>query len=401
MINKMIDINNKLCTGCGACIVICPMKCITFDKNLEGFRVPAIDMSKCINCGKCKLVCCLEKDKIQGVVDEKQEAYAAITKDNNLWKNSSSGGAFTEICKAITELSGNEEVMYCGAVLEGKNVFHKCVDKIEDINVFRKSKYVQSNLKDCFLKVKLALELNKYVVFSGVPCQIYGLRSFLGKKYEKLFCIDLICHGVGSPEVFKDCLENEEKKRNKKIKEYEFRYKNIKFGNFERYTSYYLFEDGSDKKIKFDNYNKLFLSQVCLRSSCAENCKFRNIDRQGDITIADFNGKIKVLPEINDYRNYSTVVFNNKQGKKIKEILNQNMKMYECDIKQICMYNPLFCKTTKGNKKREQFFKEYGKGETIENLVKKYGLKFSINKGIITQYIPYKLKRMIFEIIRG
>ena len=95
------------------------------------------------------------------------------------------------------------------------------------------------------------------------------------------------------------------------------------------------------------------------------------------------------------------MVFNNKQGKKIKEILNQNMKMYECDIKQICMYNPLFCKTTKGNKKREQFFKEYGKGETIENLVKKYGLKFSINKGIITQYIPYKLKRMIFEIIRG
>ncbi len=401
MINKMIDINNKLCTGCGACIAICPMKCITFDKNSEGFRVPAIDMSKCINCGKCKLVCCLEKDKIQGVVDEKQEAYAAITKDNNLWKNSSSGGAFTEICKAITELSGNEEVMYCGAVLEGKNVFHKCVDKIEDINVFRKSKYVQSDLKDCFLKVKSALELNKYVVFSGVPCQIYGLRSFLGKKYEKLFCIDLICHGVGSPEIFKDCLENEEKKRNKKIKKYEFRYKNVRFGNFERYTSYYLFENGNDKKIKFDNYNKLFLNQVCLRSSCAENCKFRNIDRQGDITIADFNGKIKVLPEINDYRNYSTVVFNNKQGKKIKEILNQNMKMYECDIKQICMYNPLFCKTTKGNKKREQFFKEYGKGETIENLVKKYGLKFSINKGIITQYIPYKLKRMIFEIIRG
>lgn len=400
MEKKTIDITNDLCTGCGACVAACPVKCITLKKNMEGFRVPEIDTSKCINCGKCKSVCCLEKDIVKGISTGEQEANAAITKDNNLWKQSSSGGAFTEICKAVDQLSLDNQVLYCGAVLEEKKVFHKCVEKLDEIEIFRKSKYVQSDLRNCFSEIKKALEEGKYVVFSGVPCQIYGLRKFLGKKYERLFCIDLICHGVGSPDVFKDCLEYEEKKDKKKIKKYEFRYKNVKFGNFERYTSRYLFDDGSEKRIKFDNYNRLFLNQVCLRHSCGENCKFRSIDRQGDITIADFNGKIKVFPEINDYRNYSTIVFNNEQGKKLKEILKQNMYMYQCDIKEVCKYNPLFCRTTKGNSERESFFKDYVSKESIETLVKKYGLKQSFGMGTIIQYIPYKIKRIIFEIVR-
>lgn len=402
MNTKTIDINNKVCTGCSACIAICPTRAISFIRNIEGFNTPIIDKVKCINCGKCKSVCCLEKNKIQGVTEGKQEANAAITLDNKLWKESSSGGAFSEICKAVNELAKieNNQVIFCGAVLEDKNVFHKCVEKLEEIDVFKKSKYVQSDLKECFLEIKKNLESEKYVVFSGVPCQIYGLRSFLGKKYERLFCIDLICHGVGSPEIFEQCLKNEEIKEKKKIKKYQFRYKDVKLGNIERYTSYYLFEDGTEKKIKYDNYNKLFLNQVCLRSSCGENCKFRNIDRQGDITIADFNNKIKVFPEISDYRNYSTVVFNNIQGKKLKKTLEKNMKMYKCNVAKICMYNPLFYRTTNGNLNRDKFFKEYREGEKIEKLVKKYGLKRSFGIDILFQYIPYKIKRIVFEIIR-
>lgn len=389
------------CTGCGACMSICPKKCIKFKRNDEGFDIPIIDKEVCIECGKCKTVCAAGNRKINGVSDDKQNAFAAITKDNKLWLESASGGAFSEICSAINKLANGRKVLFCGATINEKKVFHTCVDDIKDIEKFRKSKYVQSTIGDCFNIIEKNLKNDGYVVFSGTPCQVFGLREYLRKSYKNLFCIDLICHGVGSPGVFEKCLNKEEELYSKKIKEYNFRFKKPRFGSFERHTSHYVFDNGTTKNIKFDNYNKLFLNQICLRKSCGENCKFRNINRQGDFTIADFNEKYKAFPKLNDYRNYSTIVFNNEQGRRLIPYLQNNMNLYGCDLEHICKYNPLFCKTTKGNQRRDDFFKEYVEGKSIVDLVEKYGLVPAKGLSKLKQSVPYKIKRILFKISRG
>lgn len=393
--------DKSLCTGCGACAAICPSKCINLGEDEEGFEQPVINRAECVQCGLCDAVCILGKKEVEGVADKEQQAWAGVSKDYENWLTSTSGGAFAEICNAVNELANGTEVMYCGATINGVKTFHYCTKQLEEIEKFKKSKYVQSNIGNCYSEIKEELQKGGYVVFSGTPCQVYGLRRFLGKNYEKLFCIDLICHGVGSPGVFERCLKEMGQIYGKGICGYMFRYKKPMMGSFARYNSRYFFEDGSKKDVYLDMYNRLFLNQVCLRLSCGENCKFRNGNRQGDITLGDFNFKEKVLPELDDYRNYSTLVLNNAHGTSVMPYLQKRMDLHSVPMNAIYVYNPLFYKTTEGNaENRRLFFDEYKENVSVKYLAKKYGIKKPSLAKRVRNMLPYRCKWIGYRVIR-
>lgn len=347
------------CTGCGACASICPMHCITMRKDSEGFLYP-IASDACVHCGKCQRVCPIESNRLIEKNERiEQSAFCAVTKNKSVWKRSASGGAFSEICRAFA----NQDTIICGAAWDGLRVHHVCVEGIDKINVLCKSKYVASDTENVFSEIIKYIENGKKVIFCGTPCQVSGLRKAIGKKTENLLCIDLICHGVGSPDVFIACMEQLGKQLGGKVTAYEFRAKRSAYE-----TDHIQSTDLSDgKKIYLynDPYIQLFLDQLCLRPSCGKHCRFRCEQRTGDITIADFKGLTNVYPFLTgSKKNYSSIIFNTEKGLDLLSTLQKNMVMYPCKIEDIKKYNPLFYKQTWFSEIRDVFFAEFTQDST-------------------------------------
>lgn len=264
----------------------------------------------------------------------------------------------------------------------------------------RKSKYIESVLGDSFIQIKEDLSSGNQVIFCGTPCQVSGLRRYLGKSWNNLFTIDLICHGVGSAYVFEKCIDLIGEQFHKKVKKYEFR---AKRGYYE--TDYLVkveFEDGTIKYLSGDPYMQLFLRQDCLRPSCGENCEFRCEYRQGDITIADFKNLYNVFPDlVGVKKNYSSIIANTKKGCKVIEVLKKNMEMRECDINIIKKYNPLFCRQTVFSECRDGFFRDFVSDpfETIKkNTHSADVIKGSLLKAVIAR-LPLVFRRFVIRSI--
>lgn len=388
--------DKKDCVGCSACKSICPKECIVMLQDERGFLYPNISNDQCIKCGLCSKVCPIQKQKnITSEKEQKHTCNVGITLDCEILERSTSGGAFTEICKTISENIKNDIFIFAATINELK-VYH-CGANIDKISIFNKSKYIQSDIKNCFNEIKQFLDNNKYIVFCGTPCQVDGLHCFLQKQYENLFTIDFICHGVGSQLVFNRFIEETEKKYNKKIVEYVFRYTKKIRGCFPRYISFCRFSDDKATIKYIDSYNKLFLNQLCLRDSCGDLCRYRKPVRYSDITIADFNGNLN----IKDPRKYSTIITNTMKGENVLQKLNNRMKLYNYDLKLIEKNNPLFFHTTCENPKRDSFFDDFIKGLTIEELVANYVPKSKFNiKIFIANILPYSVKYEIKSLIR-
>lgn len=342
----------KNCVGCTACYSVCPTRSIQMIEDEEGFLYPSL-IGKCIQCGKCERVCPIHNMKLEEQT-YKKKAYAGVTRDWNIWERSASGGAFSEICRAW----GDNKTIIAGAAWGGLRVHHICVKGVNNISPLCKSKYIASNLEDTFIEIENYLQCGNKVLFCGTPCQVAGLKQFLGKEYTNLLLIDLICHGVGSPKIFNSCIKVIEKQLGCNISRYEFRSKKRKYeyDHIEKITLL----NNKEVSLSTDPYIQLFLKQLCLRPSCGENCKYRNEHRQGDITIADFKGLKQVFPKLaNESRNYSTIIINNNKGEKIISALEKSMILYECRIEDIKRYNPLFYRQTRSTKKRDEFFTDY------------------------------------------
>jgi len=331
----------------------CPVGCITMMKDEEGFIYP-VSSEHCIHCKKCEAVCPIlnqPKSQIQDKI-----VYAGKSKKHSVWKASSSGGAFYEICNSW----GESDTLYFGAVWDGLTVKHDCVEGIENIGPLQKSKYIYSDTNGSFSKIKNYLDQGRYVVFSGTPCQVAGLKNYLNRDYERLLTIDLVCHGVGSPDVFHNCISLLEKRYSGIIEKIEFRSKKECY-DFDHLSLITI--NGKGIYIINDPYTQLFLSQACLRPSCGLNCQFRNINRQGDITIADFKGLVDVFPSLRGYKeNYSTIIINTKKAFTILESLDSKMNLLKCEIEDIEKYNPLISGQSQfavENQNREPFFKKY------------------------------------------
>jgi len=356
-------IEKKKCTGCKMCADVCPKDAITFKCDNEGFWYPEVDYDKCIKCKKCIKVC-PTINRI--IVKNEMKAYACINKNKSIRLDSSSGGIFTLVAEQIIEENG----VTFGAMFDGEfEVIHSYVETKGELEKLRGSKYVQSNVDDTYSQAKGFLKEGRKVLFTGTPCQIGGLKSYLQKDYSNLFCIDIICHGVPSPKVWKKYIEFREKKSGSISQRIAFRRKNE---GWKRYSVSFLFKNNTEyrKTLHQDLYMRAFLKDVCLRPSCYA-CEFKSLHRQSDITLADFWGIQKMLPEMDDDKGTSLIFVNSESGQSMLEQIKEKIIYTEVDVNQAIVYNPSAVKSIGYNPKRDDFFRELDQLD-FDELVKKY-----------------------------
>lgn len=294
------------CCGCGACLNACPKGAISMIENSEGFLVPSVDSSLCIDCSLCLKACPALNEK--RATNPEPECYAAQAHDD-IRSISSSGGIFTPLAEAILNRGG----LVCGAAFRNDwTVHHIIVDQKEDLAKLRGSKYVQSDTEDCYKRIKALLKDGKWVLFSGTPCQVAGLYTYLGKDYDTLLTVDIFCHGAPSPGVWKRYLrENYEPGS---IANVNFRDKKAIGWS----CSHVAITLKNGKKEVSDNYTKWFHSSIILRPSC-ENCKHNKLPRPGDISLGDWWGISQIDPKLNDGKGLSNVLINTPKGKALYE----------------------------------------------------------------------------------
>lgn len=348
----MIRITDKSkCSGCYSCENACPQNCITMVSDNEGFWYPQVDEQKCVNCGLCEKSCPIMNKTIDG--DIVPSVFAVINKDENVRLESSSGGIFTLLAERIINNGG---VVFGAAFAKDfKSVEHIVVDKIEDLYKLRGSKYLQSKIGDAYKLVKQYLKDGKCVYFSGTPCQISGLYSYLGKNYDNLITQDLICHGVPSPLVWEKYVNYCEKKAASKTRRTFFRHK--KYG-WKKFSLQFVFEDGGkySQTIYDDLYMRGFLTDLYLRPSCY-NCSFKSIERLADITLADFWGVEKISAHMDDDKGTSLVFLHSIKGKTLFDKISDKIIFDSTDLDFAVRANSAMIKSAKPHRNRDKFFK--------------------------------------------
>lgn len=298
---KMEIVEQELCYGCNACYNICPVNAIVMKQNTEGFFLPEIDDTKCIHCNKCKDVC----PAIDQVYNKSSEPEIfAFQAEGDILNEGSSGGVFPLLAKEFLENNG---IVFGVAFDDNWSAKHIAVDDIEDLEKITLSKYLQSDTGDSFKKVKELLGEGKQVLYAGCPCQIAGLNLFLGKEYDNLITVDLLCHGVPSPGCFSSYLKEN----------FQFdRIEKIAFRGGEKWSPFFKvnYNDGKleEYSLKNNAYVRAFLKDVNLRRTCY-GCKYNRLPRQGDITIGDLWGARKMDLGFPNPKT-SVVLLNSKKG---------------------------------------------------------------------------------------
>lgn len=346
----MIEMESKSdCSGCGACGEICPVSAIVMRPDEEGFLYPSVNEDECVRCGKCVSVCPIVSKRKD--VDEKGIiAYAAKTKREEVLLNSSSGGIFTEIATRILDENG---IVFGAAFDESFGVRHIAIDRVSDLDKLRGSKYLQSEIASSYSEARNCLEQGKTVLFTGTPCQIGGLYSFLDKDYDNLITQDIICHGVPSPTVWKRYVEYREAKTSSKTRKAFFR--NKKYG-WKSYSMQFEFENSKkySRIASEDPYMRGFLNNLCLRPSCYE-CYFKSKARMTDITLADCWGIENICPELDDDRGTSLVIINSPKGRLLFDEIKLNLEYRKVDFEEAVRYNSAMTASATKNPCREAF----------------------------------------------
>ena len=352
----MLELINKAnCCGCTACKSICPKNAIKMQEDEEGFLYPVIEQDKCINCGLCQKVCPI-LNKVQEVKCE-QEAYLVNNKDIKVREQSTSGGAFTAIANYVIT---NKGVVYGAAFDDRFNVYHTYIESTNDLEKFRGSKYVQSDLKDTFKEVKSFLDNNRIVCYSGTPCQIEGLKKYLGKDYDNLITVDIVCHAVPSPLVWRKYLEyQQEKLELRNIKRILFRDKR-KYGY--KYSTMTIEAENKtyNEGVETDPYLRAFFGDLSDRPSCYE-CKFKKQNRVSDFTIWDCFIVGDISKKLDDDKGTSRILINTEKGKKIFEEIKKNFNFTEVETQSLVKNVKEMLHSVETNEKRTQFFKELNK----------------------------------------
>lgn len=348
----MIEIKEKKdCCGCTACINICPVNAITMKEDSEGFLYPNVDQKKCVNCGLCEKICPIlnKKEKEENY----QKAYVINNKNDEVRAQSTSGGSFTPIAEYVIE---NKGVVF-GAILDDNlNVYHTYAETKEEIKKFRGSKYVQSDLKNTFTEVKKFLENGRMICFSGTPCQIQGLKSFLGKEYETLITVDVVCRAVPSPLVLRKYLEFHKQT-------------NINAGNIDRivfrdkskygYNYSSMLVEGKNLKyregVETDPYLRAFFNNYSDRPSCFD-CKFRNKDRISDFTIWDCFTIAQFDKKLADNKGTTRMLIQTKKGANIFEKIKNKYNYKEIEVEEAIRNVREMKESPVPNNNREKFF---------------------------------------------
>lgn len=360
----MITINDKQkCSGCHACFSACPKNCISMKADEEGFLYPIVDEQSCVNCGLCDKVCpILQSNQIKGSI----EAYAVKNNDEYIRQNSSSGGFFSVVSEWVLSQGG----IVFGASFDKKlNVIHQSADNSEGLERLRGSKYVQSIIGDTYLQAKDFLEKGRIVYYTGTPCQIEGLLSFLSKPYDNLITSDIICHGVPSPAVWQKYLDSYSKNDGTVVSKASFRNKDEGWKRFSMKLE--LSNDVQYRKMFLnDDFMLAFLKNYCLRPSCY-GCSFKTIERPSDFTLADFWGIEKMLPEMDDDKGTSLVLVNSEKGQMLFDKLKNRITFEKVNGNEAIKYNIAAVESMVEPKGRDVFMKKVT-SKNFGKMVKKH-----------------------------
>lgn len=305
--------NMEHCTGCSACVGICPKAALSMGPDRLGFLRPRHAPEQCIDCHLCEQVCPVLHPPTGSSAPE---AVAATARDDTLLKQCSSGGVFPLLAKEILARGG---AVYGAAFDKDFRVQHIRVDALQDLPRLYSSKYVQSDLRDTFRQAKNDLNAGIPVCFSGTPCQIAGFKSYLGKDYDHLITLDLVCHSVPSPEIWQHYKRRLENRQNSRLTTFHFRHKTA---GWEAYSLHGEFEDGSsvDSPARTDPYMQGFVKGLYSRESCY-HCPFKGISRCSDLTLGDFWGAHAALPQAYHPMGTSIAVLHTEKAKKLLPVL--------------------------------------------------------------------------------
>lgn len=360
----MIKISKRSsCCGCTACKSICPYDAISMKPDNMGFFYPVVDSSKCVDCGLCEKVCAFNAGYDKSLNLPYPEAYAVRHKDIKEVSTSRSGAAFIALSDWILAQGG---VVYGAGYEDGFRVVHKKAKTKKERDEFKGSKYVQSDLKETFAQIKSELKAGIIVLFSGTPCQTSGLASFVGSKLrEKLYLVDIVCHGVPSPFIWRDYLQYIENKVGDKAISVDFRDK-TELGWAAHKESFTF----SSKKIYRKTYTYMFYEHIMFRPSC-EVCYFTNIVRPSDVTLADFWGWEKTDSTFNkDNKGVSLVLCNTNKGHELFMKVVEDMLIIKTEISK-CI-QPNLRNPSVFNSNWQEFEMQYiNKG--FEYVAKRYG----------------------------
>ncbi len=374
---KIIE-SKQECCGCRICEHICPVSAIKMILDEEGFLYPFIDKSLCEDCGLCKKVCSFIKEKVKFDRLNNSLFYAVRHKDISEILKSRSGAMFVVLSDYILVKEG---VIYGAGFDKNLTVIHKRATSKKDRDEFRGSKYVQSDLGSTFKLIELDLKSNRYVLFSGTPCQCSALYSFLeytDTSIEKLFVCDLVCHGAPSPKVYSDFIHYCEKKNHAKVISINLRDKSMGWNEHLETVTY-----ENKKKETGSIYRQLYYSNMINRPSCS-NCRFASTDRYSDITLADYWGIERLSKTFNyDNKGASLVIVNTKKGKDLFDKIIEKIFYLESSLEK--SVQPNLKQATPMSKKRTQFWSDYNR-KGFGYILKKY-------------YKVSKLKRLFKKII--
>lgn len=341
------------CFGCSACRAICPTNAIQMTKDEEGFFYPEINTEKCVNCEQCVRVCPM-KNRCEN--EFPLNIFAARNKNMQVRMRSSSGGVFSELAQYVEQKNG---VVYGAAFDENKNVVHERATG-NQWRHFCESKYVQSDMRDSYRSVRDDLKSGRFVLFSGTPCQVDGLKSFLTLAkvpQDNLLTIDIVCHGTPSPAIWQDWLKWKAKEQ--AIREVHFRDK--KEVGWHHSTLTLISGDGKEIAKEPQSkgvFWKLFFNHIILKPACG-NCPYASFKRVGDFTLGDYWGIEKHYPQMDDDKGTSLLMVNTQKAKEVW--MNIQSQFDFCDVKISECEQPNLKSPSKHSPQRSVFWQQYKK----------------------------------------
>lgn len=390
----MIKISDKhTCCGCGACVQGCPKHCITLRPDDEGFWYPHINEDVCVNCNLCEKVCPILSIRCEV---SKIDAYSGIINDESIRCTSSSGGLFWALSSYVIDKGG---IVFGASFDENWNVVHTEAKTLNQLTAFKGSKYVQSSLDGIFSRVKDYLKSQKSVLFSGTPCQIAGLRSYLRVEYPQLYLVEIACHGVPSPALWQSYLQFLKKDLADEIKSVDFRDKKNGWKSYQLTIDILRYSRLTKRKRKVISerpinnlYLGLFRKNISLRPSCYQ-CNFKSGKSGTDITLCDFWG-ISSSSRFNDEKGASAIIVYSKKGDRLLSEIKNTVSLDVADYDYIVRNNHCLVGSVQEPAIRKEFWRHFQTKGIIG--VRKYA-KPSINEiyKVLLSTIKNKIKAII------
>ena len=355
---QTVRANKAECTGCGACVSICPKGAITMQPDEEGFCYPVVDPALCISCDLCEKRCPV------GAAHEEREvkAYGAQNRDRAVREKSSSGGVFSALAQGVIASGG---VVFGAAFDDALHVEHVGAIDENELAAMRGSKYVQSDAAEAIGNAAALLRRGIPVLFSGTPCQVAGLKEYLRKDYANLVTVDFVCHSVPSPMAWQEYVKLRARQDNGgqlpstvNLRDKATGWSRYGYSNRFTYADGRTHSAGSGESL----YMKLFGGGYISRNAC-ENCHFKGYSRVSDVTVGDFWGIWDIAPEMDDNKGTSVVLVQSEKGAALLEAIRERLVLKEVSLEDASAQNPAMIRTTPVSPRRAEALQKIREGQ--------------------------------------